>query len=163
MVTKQIPLTQGKFTLVDEEDFEYLNQWKWYPKKHGNTFYAIRNGYSKKREGGDGSYSVKLIHTLILPPKTGVIIDHIDGNGLNNSRSNLRYATHQQNVQNKTKRKNSLTGYKGVIFIKHRNKFEARIFHNKKSVFLGQYDTAQEASEAYKKAAIEFFGEFAKW
>lgn len=163
MATKQIPLTQGKFALVDEEDFEYLNQWKWHAQKGRKTFYAVRGIFLNSKNKSIFNTSLIYMHHLILARREGCSIDHIDGNGLNNLRSNLRHATRGQNRMNTEKSCNNTTGFKGVSFYKQANKFRARITLDKKQIFLGYFETAQEAHQAYIKAAIELHGEFAKW
>ena len=94
---KQIPLTKNKFTLVDDEDYELVNKYNWY----------FGAGYARSMEK-------ILMHRLIMKAKKGQMIDHIDGNGLNNQRSNLRFCTHSQNMANKKGFKNTSSKYKGV-------------------------------------------------
>lgn len=156
---KKIELTQGYFALVDDEDFEYLNQWKWsiYSRpSHSKTLYAIRN-YRKE----DGIKGTIKMHQQLLGKIENTQIDHVDGNGLNNSRKNLRRVKHGQNIANRPVTKNNLLKLKGVT--KRKNRFQARIIVNKKQIHLGSFKTAKEAHEAYKKAALELHGEFAKW
>jgi hypothetical protein len=90
------------------------------------------------------------------------IIDHMDGNGLNNSRSNLRAATNAQNLQNRGKQKNNTSGIKGVSWDKARSKWAAEIRSQGKRYHLGRFDTKEEAAEAYRKAAKKLHKEFAK-
>src|SRR6188474_653310 len=107
---KKIKLTQGKFALVDDMDYDYLNQWKWYSKKHRNTFYAVRTPSVKENMGRNQLY----LHRVILnvtDPK--IFIDHEDTNGLNCQRLNLRIATTKQNQQNRRKGYGASI-YKGV-------------------------------------------------
>ena len=107
-MVKEIILSQGKVTLVDDEDFEYLNQWNWAAQPRPNTFYACRN-----MKLNDGKYRFLQMHRVILNPKQEVFIDHIDGNGLNNQKSNLRLCTSRQNTQNKSNI-NKTSKYPGV-------------------------------------------------
>src|SRR5690348_11276017 len=97
---KKIKLTQGKYALVDDADFEYLNQWKWQAKKCSDTlFYAHRTQrYGLRSENKKHHFKM---HKLILKSPKGFEIDHEDGNGLNNQRKNLRICTHSQNGMNK--------------------------------------------------------------
>lgn len=160
MATKQIPLTQGKFAIVDEEDFEYLNQWKWFYYKHKNT----ATGYAARNRRTDSAHRTHFtMHRQILGDKEKHEIDHIDGNGLNNSRKNLRHCTRSQNQHNRNKYKNNTSGYKGVSFDKQSGKYCVNIQINKVQKKIGRYKTAEEAHEAYQKAALELHGEFAKW
>lgn len=104
------------------------------------------------------------MHRDIMRPETSeILVDHRDGYGLNNQRHNLRMATPQQNRQNSTYR-NGKHGYKGVFQNKenHGGRFGARIGFNNRPIYLGMFDTAEEAAEAYNRAAVEIFGEFAK-
>lgn len=165
---KEIPLTQGKFALVDDEGYEYLMQWKWSINgaKTSKILYADRGEYSKKKEGGDGSVKRIKMHRVLMKCSSNEIIDHIDGNGLNNQRYNLRKATKSQNAMNRSVQKNTGSKLKGVYEYKNNpriKKFYSRIAIKGKDKFLGYFLTPEEAHEAYKKAALELHGEFAKW
>lgn len=154
---KLIPLTQGKFAQVDDEDFEELNKYKWYAWKKGNTFYAARNTHTNKK------WTMALMHRTILniPPK--MVCDHIDGNGLNNQKENLRITTRQQNVRNHihANRDNKL-GIKGVYFDERRKKFVAKIMFNGKKIFLGHFNVSGDADDIYRTAEKKYYGEFAR-
>lgn len=148
---KEIQLTQGQVALVDDEDFESLNQFKWCAHKHGNTFYAVRSIYA------NGKQSIYM-HGAIMGGKG---VDHIDGCGLNNQKSNLRLCTQSQNNMNRNKQGNTSSVYKGVYFSKRDKKWMARIKINRKFIYLGLYNTEVEAAKAYNTKAIELFCEFA--
>ena len=148
-MTKEIPLTQGKIAIVDDEDFELVIQYKWRSHKGRNTFYAR-------------SDKVGYLHKFIMSPDQGMQIDHRDGNGLNCIRSNLRIATCSQNATNAGVRKNNTSGYKGVHFKKNEGKYEAYITYNGKRIGLGLYEDSRDAAHAYDHAAREYFGEFSK-
>ncbi len=148
---KKIKLTQGKYALVDDADFEYLNQFNWYYHKRG---YALRSEKYKKIR----------MHTDVM----GVgAVDHINGKKLDNQRTNLRFATIGQNNCNRGKTKANKVGYKGVFIHSQKKiwqkRFCAQICIEGKKHHLGVFSTAEEAHDAYKKAAIELHGAFAKW
>lgn len=155
-MTKELELTQGKFALVDDEDYDWLNRWKWYAHIKSKKFYAVRS--FGKRPNRAGMY----MHRLILNTSKGDVVDHIDGNGLNNQRNNLRLCTQAENVRNQSLKLVNTSGYKGVHWQKNMNKWVARITFNYKKIHLGYFDTPLEASRAYDEKAKELFGEFAK-
>ncbi len=149
---KLIPLTQGKFAMVDDKDFEWLNQWKWYAHRQ-NTFFYVRRGINSR---------IKiLMHRIILNIQDGLFVDHIDRNTLNNQRSNLRACTNSENQMNTIKPKNNTSGYKGVIFYKHGRLWAAQIKVNKKQIYIGCFKNKLEAAKAYNIAALKYHGEFA--
>ena len=155
---KEIQLTQGKVAMVDDADYEWLNQWKWYAHKHpkGSSFYAIRNCCQ------NGKWISIKMHRIILgltDPK--VPADHKDGNGLNNQRYNLRGCNRAENNRNVPPKRCGFSQYKGVALIKKTGKWNVRIRHNSKALHIGNYDTAEEAAKAYNEAAIKYHGEFA--
>lgn len=143
----------GKYVaLVDDEDFEYLNQWKWCVAKSANSFYAVRTISidGKRRHLG--------MHNAVLKGKG---IDHVDNNGLNNQKSNLRFCTVSENAMNNRKQENTSSVYKGVTFEKRVKKWKATIQINGKSFYLGHFTSEVEAAKAYNAKAIALFCEFA--
>jgi hypothetical protein len=150
-----IPLTKGKFAIVDAADFDFLNQWKWNAgwRKNAKKFYA----YS--RRGGKQEVAM---HRLILGvTDPNELVDHRDNDGLNNRRLNLRQATRSQNGYNRGAQVNSTSGLKGVRFHKGANKWMAEIYIEKKHIYLGLFETPELAHERYIEAAKEGHGEFA--
>lgn len=154
-MTKEIELTQGKFAIVDDDDYEWLNKHKWCACKSRKTWIA------KRGIGGRNNRTYELMHRAIMKPPKDVWIDHIDGNALNNTRENLRFCTRYQNQQNRPKNKNNASGYKGVYLHKQTRKWRARIYANGKNHSLGLFSTPEEAALAYDNAAKELHSEFA--
>ena len=154
---KKIPLTQGKYALVDNEDFHRLSGHKWVYNSRG---YAVREVRLKEWRVSSESgrlYETLLMHRVILNPPAGMDIDHINHNGLDNRKGNMRICTRSQNLWNKRKARKSK--YKGV----HRasGKFYASIMRDGKVYYLGTYATGKEAALAYDNKALELFGEYA--
>lgn len=148
-MVKKIPLTQGKFALVDDEDFEYLSQWKWHYQKDKSS------GYAKRKESSGKSY---FLHREVAKTPLGFITDHKNGNTLDNRRENLRICLNSQNQANRKKRV-GVSKYKGVS--KYRKKWRAGIKYMGKSFNLGSFDTEEEAAMAYNNMAAKIYGEFA--
>jgi hypothetical protein len=147
-----------RYVLVDDEDFPSLSQWVWYPKydPKSNTLYAVRI-----EKDADGRSHTKQMHREILSAGDGFDVDHRDGKGLNNQRSNLRVCTRQQNTWNSGKYMKGTSIYKGVSFCKRTGYFSARICLDGKVVRLGLFRDENSAGEAYNLAASKLFGEFA--
>jgi hypothetical protein len=141
---KIIKLTQGQFSQVDDEDYEFLNQFKWQAYKAPNTYYAMRESKGK---------TIRM-HRIIMKTPSNLMVDHIDHNGLNNQKINLRNCNASQNQCNKKPIGSSI--YLGVNIC-----IRATIRINNKNVNLGSFKTEIEAAKAYDKAAKENFGEFA--
>jgi hypothetical protein len=155
---KEIALTQGKFALVDDEDFDFLNQWKWCAVKARHTFYAVRSmpGINRKQ------INVFMHRQILNITDSKIQGDHLDGDGLNNQRKNLRACTKDENNRNKRIDRRSTTGYKGVVKIKKNGYYRASIMNNKKRKHLGIFKTPESAALAYDEAAKKYYGEFAR-
>jgi len=151
-----ISLTQGKFALIDDEMHEWLNQWKWYARISGNTYYATRNSSRK-----NGKRKIIFMHREITKSLPSQYVDHKNGNGLDNQLNNLRTCNKQQNHFNQKTNKNNTSGFKGVIWHKQLNKWQSRICVNRKRIYLGHFNNIIDAAKAYNEAAMKYFGEFA--
>ena len=142
---KEIPLTQEKVALVDDEDFEQLSQFKWYAIRMGRLIYAahqqrVFSGYSGQR--------LLLMHSQILKRHSNAVeVDHIDGNGLNNIRSNLRLVTRRQNCQNYHITKTSR--FPGVSWDKTYGRWQSHVWFGQTHIALGRFDTEEEAYSEY--------------
>lgn len=152
MSTKEIPLRGGYIALVDEEDFAYLSQHKWRRTHHG------RSSYVSTQIAGKQTY----MHRLIMNPPDEIMVDHINGDGLDNRRANLRHATPQQNSMNRVRSKeNSASKYLGVFLGRDGKSWRAQIVVNTKLIYLGVFRTQREAALAYNEASRLHNGEFA--
>ena len=151
--TKTHPNT---FTMVDDCDHQRLNRYKWYAVRQFNCLYAIRSFWRNGRQ-----MTVRM-HRFITDAKSGQIIDHRDGDGLNNTRGNLRQCSKSQNAMNSRIRNTNKSGFKGVCWHKRINKWYAQIQVKGKKVHLGYFTCIMKASKAYIAAAKKYHGEFAK-
>jgi hypothetical protein len=143
---KEIKLSQGKVAMVDDSDYDYLMKWKWCAQKSKQTFYAVRNPNIK-------------MHRVIMCTPEDMQIDHINGNGLDNQKYNLRNCTPNQNRKNRKRRKNGTSKYKGVCY--HRGGIEASAWANNTKYIIGYFKTEEAAAMAYDEKAKELHGEFA--
>lgn len=150
---KKISLTQGKVALVDDIDYEYLNQWKWCASRNSNTFYAQR----RIRKDG-GKWTTTSMHQVLAKRLSFKHqADHINGNGLDNQRSNLRDSTNKQNQENRGVPNNNTSGCKGVHWYKRYSKWQSRICHNGERIHLGYFDSLEYAMKARLEAEDKYF------
>ncbi len=155
----KIPLTQGKVAIVDEDDYYPLTKHKWHAVKTKSGFYAARSVRT------DQGHQIKqFMHRVIMGIDGGPrseYVDHVDGNGLNNRRLNLRHATNSQN-QGNTRKTRGASRYRGVIK-GYKGKWRAHIYENGRHRFIGNnYPNEEEAALDYDKAARAHWGRFAK-
>lgn len=155
---KRINLNKGSFVWVDNDDFDFLNQWEWrasYPR--GGHVYAIRSEYKT------GKHVVISMHRVITNCPDGMVVDHKDRNGLNNRKTNLRICTRSQNACNRRKNiKTSTTKYLGIYYNSKIRKWCAAVGSQGKVHNLGKFKTQKEAAKCYNEGAIKFHGEFAR-
>lgn len=149
---KKIKLTKGKYALVDNQDFEFLNQWKWHFLNAGYAARTIRMGKKFKKV---------LMHHILITRIIGQEVDHKNGNKLDNRKQNLRLCTTTQNHWNRGKLKTNKSGYKGVHWHKARQKWSVNITVNHKKYFLGYFTNKKKAATVYKATAKRFYKEFA--
>ena len=147
---------KDKFALIDNEDYEYLSQFKWYFS--GRYIYRVEY----KHEYENRKRKIIKMHRLINQTPKNFDTDHRDNNTFNNQKNNLRTCTRKQNAQNQKLSKNNISGYKGVYWAKANKKWAGRIYINGKRIFLGVFDFPEFAAIAYNLAAKKYFGEFAR-
>jgi len=164
--------THGTFTvLYDAEDHDKVSAHRWRAQKDSKNkdkfyvstniphpaggWYCSPNGHRQRRQ------ATLSIHRLITEAPKGMHVDHINGNPLDNRKSNLRICTHAENSNNTGPRKNNTSGYKGVYWAKRNKRWLAQITHNGKQVYIGHYKDKEEAARAYDAKAKELHGEYA--
>lgn len=149
---KLISLTKDLFAIVDDSDFAWLNQFNWFSHRDKLKWYAVRKHDNKQEP----------MHKTIMNTPTGMTVDHINGNSLDNRRSNLRLATQQEQCFNRKKRVDKCSSrYKGVSYNKKCKLWGAYICKDKKQYHLGYFEDESDAALAYTVAAVKFFGSFA--
>ena len=153
--TRLIPLGKsGKSAIVDADDFEFINRWKWQ---------YIKSGYANRvTNRGRGNYINVLMHRVVTSCPEGKQVDHINGNKLDNRKSNLRIVSSSQNNYAKSLASNNKSGFKGVSYESRSNKWIAVIIKEGKRKHIGTYPDPVTAAFAYNEAAEQMFGEYAK-
>lgn len=156
MAIVEIPLSKDKIALIDAPDVSLVSMYTWYAADRGGRWYAASS--SVKR-----SSSILYLHRVIMAAPEGMHVDHINGNGLDCRRANMRLATNTENRHN-MRAQGGVSRYKGVAFnrINANRKWEAYIWVNNKKRGLGNYPTEEEAARAYNAAAIVEYGDFAR-
>jgi hypothetical protein len=155
---RRIPLTQGRFALIDPQDYPELSKYKWRlcRTKGKNVLYAERSARLP-----NGKYSRILMHRQLIYAPKGCVIDHINGNGLDNRRANLRLATVAQNAWN-SKKRNPRSGYKGVWFAVDKGLWRAAIVYQGRRIHIGYFKDKIAAAKAYDTAARKYYKQFAR-
>lgn len=149
-MSKRIPLSKGKYAIVDDADYDFLSQWKW-------TYTG--NGYAIRSETIDGERVYTYMHRQLMNAPRGHYVDHINHNTLDNRRENLRVVTPTQSLYNTRPRKQTVSPFKGVTLVK--NRWQAAIHVDGEKVVIGRFLTQRAAAEAYNEAAQKHFGEYA--
>lgn len=138
----------NKYILVSEQDYDLVYKHRWNIQKFGNTYYAMTKMGGKKVS----------MHRYILKPEPTLEVDHMNHNGLDNRRENIRVVTKAENMRNRQKTKGNRRRYKGVYFDTRVNKWVAFVNSDNKRKYLGQFKTAREAAIAFNEAALKYYG-----
>ena len=153
---KKIPISDDAFALVDDKDYPYLIQFRWYIQKQRHRYYA------RRRKRIDGRTREIRMHRVIAKARPGEEVDHVNGDGLDNRKCNLRIATAAQNQWNRSKQRGKYTSkYKGVSYSVDKNRWSADIYENRIVHRLGKFMNEYDAVMAYNAAAVIWHGEFA--
>jgi len=154
-IMKRIPLTQGKCAIVDDDDYKTLSQYKWYALHdiQAEHWTAVRMNKDKPKR------RTIYMHRQIINTPLGMETDHINHNGLDNRKCNLRVCTRAENMQNRRPERNCTSVFKGVTWQK--GKWKAQIICNKKHYYLGCFENELDAAHAYIEKAKQLHGAFA--
>lgn len=153
----ELPLVRGGVAIIDEADLPLVGSraWTLSPARSPSTSYVVASTTL------NGETTVPRLHRVILGAKPGQSVDHINGNGLDNRRSNLRICTHAENMRNRRRNYNNKSGYKGVTPDRN-GRYRVNIGIDGKFIALGCYASPEEGAWAYDRAAVEHFGPFAR-
>lgn len=156
---RRIMLSNEQAAIVDDADFDALLNYRWHKRKNGNTCYATTRFFISGK-----IYDIDMHRAIMGVQDSKILIDHIDGNGLNNQRSNLRVCNRSQNASNRhaPKKTTNTSSFFGVSYMPTTRKWRAYIVKDSRQVSLGLYHREEDAALAYNKAARELHGDFAK-
>lgn len=157
----EVHLTRGLLALVDDADLPIIAAFKWWANRDHRTHYARASIYLG-RFNGKCRFRRLVMHRLILDAPAGTQVDHINGDGLDNRRANLRLAGAHENAWNQRAPLNNSSGFKGVTFARREGRFQASLELDGKAIWCGYHATAEAAARAYDAAALKHFGEFAR-
>lgn len=146
--------SRGGFAIIDDGDYELVSKRKWHMVSRG---YVKSNHYAGGGKANQMTETVSL-HRFIMHPPTGVVVDHVNGDKLDNRRSNLRLCSQKNNTRNAKLSKRNTSGYKGVFWASHANLWRVRVGNK----HVGYFKNKIEGAKAYNKVAQELFGDFAR-
>lgn len=156
--TALVPLSRGQVAVIDASDVSLIAGRKWHAQRGPHTWYAAAN-----ETAPDGKRTLVRMHRLIIGAAPDVVVDHIDSNGLNCRRHNLRVATHAENMRNRRIGVNNTSGFKGVHWHRRKGQWMAQIRVDTRNVYLGMFTDPVEAHRAYCHAAVKYHGDFASF
>lgn len=157
-MSRRIPLTRGLFAIVDDDDYDDLSRYKWQADPSVDTHYAVRHATVVI---GEPRIKIRM-HRVITCAPDGMEVDHINHDGLDNRRCNLRVVTKQENQRNRVIGPNNKSGYKGVHKVKHGTKTGRQWRAQVGKIFLGDFATPEEAHEMYERSIGVVFGKFSR-
>lgn len=158
-MTVTIPLTQGQAAVIDDADAALIARYHWWAAKRPHTYYAVTK--IKVTPGRRGRRRILHMHQLIMGDPPGMQVDHVNRDGLDNRRANLRVATQSQNKANSGRYRNNASGFKGVYWRRSHQQWEAQITHQGRRYHLGYFRSPEDAARAYDAKARQLHGAFA--
>jgi hypothetical protein len=153
---REIQLSQGKTTILDDEDYIRVSKYKWHYAE-----YMPGKGYAKTKNKGEGPALLRM-HRFILGLSGNEKVDHINGDGLDNRKDNLRIVNQSQNMMNTGVRSTNTSGFKGVCYDKRWSNWLAHVWKDGKQIYIGSFKEKEDAARAYNEAAKKYHGEYAR-